>query len=94
MNHTVDGPDVGHDPASETVTASGIAPDQATREEVELRCGNVFQAAVVNEMLSVSAPEPECGSPDKYPQIFEANKAMFGHPDKIDPGRVLRIPTA
>lgn len=27
-----------------------------------------------------------------YPQIFEANKPMLTHPDKIYPGQVLRIP--
>ncbi|MBX2815042.1 MAG: peptidoglycan-binding protein LysM [Saprospiraceae bacterium] len=28
----------------------------------------------------------------KYPVIFEANKPMLEHPDKIYPGQVLRIP--
>lgn len=28
----------------------------------------------------------------KYTQIFEANKPMLSHPDKIYPGQVLRIP--
>jgi len=28
----------------------------------------------------------------KYTQIFEANKPMLTHPDKIYPGQVLRIP--
>jgi nucleoid-associated protein YgaU len=32
------------------------------------------------------------GTPNKYQQIFEANKPMLGHPDKIYPGQVLRIP--
>lgn len=29
---------------------------------------------------------------NKYPLIFEANKPMLTHPDKIYPGQVLRIP--
>jgi nucleoid-associated protein YgaU len=29
---------------------------------------------------------------NKYPVIFEANKPMLTHPDKIYPGQVLRIP--
>ena len=29
---------------------------------------------------------------NKYPKIFEANKPMLSHPDKIYPGQVLRIP--
>lgn len=32
------------------------------------------------------------GSANKYPQIFEANKPMLTHPDKIYPGQKLRIP--
>jgi len=32
------------------------------------------------------------GDPNKYPVIFEANKPMLSHPDKIYPGQVLRIP--
>ncbi len=31
-------------------------------------------------------------SANKYPVIFEANKPMLTHPDKIYPGQVLRIP--
>lgn len=32
------------------------------------------------------------GNGGKYEQIFEANKPMLTHPDKIYPGQVLRIP--
>jgi nucleoid-associated protein YgaU len=32
------------------------------------------------------------GDPNKYPVIFEANKPMLSHPDKIYPGQKLRIP--
>lgn len=28
----------------------------------------------------------------RYPEIFEANRPMLEHPDKIYPGQVLRIP--
>ena len=34
------------------------------------------------------------GDANKYMVIFEANKPMLGHPDKIYPGQVLRIPPA
>jgi len=33
------------------------------------------------------------GDPMKYPVIFEANKPMLSHPDKIYPGQKLRIPS-
>jgi nucleoid-associated protein YgaU len=32
------------------------------------------------------------GKASKYTVIFEANKPMLTHPDKIYPGQVLRIP--
>ncbi len=32
------------------------------------------------------------GNAMKYPVIFEANKPMLEHPDKIYPGQVLRLP--
>ena len=32
------------------------------------------------------------GDANKYPLIFEANKPMLKHPDKIYPGQVLRCP--
>ncbi|MGK3142735.1 peptidoglycan-binding protein LysM [Pantoea sp. C2G6] len=32
------------------------------------------------------------GNANEYNKIFEANKPMLSHPDKIYPGQVLRIP--
>ena len=32
------------------------------------------------------------GDPNKYMKIFEANKPMLSHPDRIYPGQKLRIP--
>ena len=32
------------------------------------------------------------GDASQYPRIFEANKPMLSHPDKIYPGQKLRIP--
>lgn len=111
MGLKVDALQVGFDAPTATVTVSGVAPDQATREKVVLCCGNVDQVAAVNDMLTVQTPEPEAqwhtvvkgdnlskiakafyGDPNKYPVIFEANKPMLTHPDKIYPGQVLRIP--
>ena len=113
MKLNVDALDVSYDATNETVTVAGIAPDQTTREKVVLCCGNVANVAAVNDMMTVSAPEPESqmytvvkgdnlskiskafyGTPNKYTQIFEANKPMLSHPDKIYPGQVLRIPPA
>lgn len=33
------------------------------------------------------------GDANQYPKIFEANKPMLSHPDKIYPGQKLRIPS-
>lgn len=33
------------------------------------------------------------GDAGKYPVIFEANRPMLAHPDKIYPGQMLRIPS-
>ena len=111
MNLKVEALDVSFDAPSATVTVSGIAPDQQTKEKVVLCCGNVAHVAAVNDLMTVATPAPESqwyvvvsgdnlskiskqyyGTPNKYTQIFEANKPMLTHPDKIYPGQVLRIP--
>jgi nucleoid-associated protein YgaU len=111
MNLKVEGLDVSFDAPSGTVTVSGIALDQQTKEKVVLCCGNVAHVAAVNDLMTVATQEPESqwyvvvsgdnlskiskqyyGTPNKYTQIFEANKPMLTHPDKIYPGQVLRIP--
>ena len=52
--------DVDYDGATQTVTVSGIAPDQSTKEKIVLCCGNVAAVAKVNDMLTVASPsEPE-----------------------------------
>jgi len=113
MNLKVDGLDVAFDGATGTVTVSGVAADQATKEKVVLCCGNVEKVATVNDMMTVATPADESkyytvvkgdnlskiskqfyGDPNKYPKIFEANKPMLTHPDKIYPGQLLRIPPA
>jgi nucleoid-associated protein YgaU len=50
-----------------------------------------FYTVVRGDTLSKIAKE-QYGSANKYPQIFEANRPMLTHPDKIYPGQVLRIP--
>jgi nucleoid-associated protein YgaU len=55
-----DGLNVAYDGATQTVTVSGVAPDQETKEKIVLCCGNVASVAKVNDMLTVAAPaEPE-----------------------------------
>ena len=51
----------------------------------------VFYTVKKGDTLSAIAKKT-LGSAGKYPAIFEANKPMLKHPDKIYPGQVLRIP--
>jgi len=51
----------------------------------------VFHTVVRGDTLSAIAKKT-MGSANKYHAIFEANKPMLTHPDKIYPGQVLRIP--
>ena len=111
MGLKADGLSVAFDGATGTVTVSGTAADQQTKEKILLCCGNVSGVARVNDAMTVSAAEPASqyhtvakgdtlsaiakkfyGNANAYMKIFEANKPMLAHPDKIYPGQVLRIP--
>ncbi len=61
--------------------------DQMTVKEP----ASVFHTVQSGESLSKISKE-HYGDPMKYNLIFEANKPMLEHPDKIYPGQVLRIP--
>jgi len=50
-----------------------------------------FYTVQKGDSLSLIA-KSQYGDPMKYPVIFEANKPMLSHPDKIYPGQSLRIP--
>jgi nucleoid-associated protein YgaU len=110
---SAEGLDVAFDGATRTITVSGQASDQQTREKIVLCCGNVQGVGAVDDQMTVAQSEPEAvfytvvrgdtlsriakehyGNANKYPQIFEANRPMLSHPDKIYPGQVLRIPPA
>ncbi len=50
-----------------------------------------YHAVVSGDNLSKIAKK-FYGDANKYPVIFEANRPMLSHPDKIYPGQMLRIP--
>ena len=50
-----------------------------------------FYTVVSGDTLSKIA-KAQYGNANDYMKIFEANKPMLSHPDKIYPGQVLRIP--
>ena len=54
QNLTAQNLKVSYDGASKTVTVSGIAPDQATKEKIVLCCGNVHSVAKVDDQLTVA----------------------------------------
>lgn len=50
-----------------------------------------WYTVVKGDTLSKVAKE-HYGNANAYMKIFEANRPMLGHPDKIYPGQLLRIP--
>ena len=65
----------------------GVAEVEAEDDAV----APVFHTVVKGDTLSAIA-KTTLGSANRYPEIFEANRPMLTHPDKIYPGQVLRIP--
>ncbi|MEP3917751.1 peptidoglycan-binding protein LysM [Ascidiaceihabitans sp.] len=92
------------------VKVSGEAVSQEMKEKVILAVGNVEGVAVVEDSVpSAGEPvfhtvekgdtlwaisSKTLGNGARYEEIFEANKPMLSHPDKIYPGQMLRIPQA
>lgn len=90
------------------VKVTGKAVSQETREKIILAVGNVagvsevhddeadgeeptFYTVKKGDTLSHIA-KATLGNANAYTKIFEANKPMLSHPDKIYPGQMLRIP--
>ena len=59
QNLSADGLAVEFDAASSTVTVSGAAADQATKEKILLCCGNVHGVEQVSDMMTVAEPADE-----------------------------------
>ncbi len=95
--------------AGDKVVVKGGDLSAEEREKVILAVGNVEGVAEVEDeddavqptfhtvekgdtLWAISAKT--LGNGAHYEKIFEANKPMLTHPDKIYPGQVLRIPTA
>lgn len=92
----------------DTVKVSGGDLTAEEREKVILAVGNVEGVAAVEADEADAAvfhtvekgdslwkiAEATLGNGARYEEIFEANRPMLSHPDKIYPGQVLRIPQA
>lgn len=88
------------------VVVTGGDMSQEEREKVILAVGNVEGVAEVEADTSGdpvfhtvekgdtlwAISEKMLGSGARYNEIFEANRPMLSHPDKIYPGQTLRIP--
>ena len=66
QNLSADNLSVKYDGATQTVTVSGVAPDQATREKIVLCCGNVSGVARVEDQMTVAGPK---ASESKYREV-------------------------
>ena len=58
QNLSVDGLGVTFDSTTHTVTVTGTAPDQATKEKILVAAGNEQNVEKVDDQLSVTAPAP------------------------------------
>ncbi len=76
------------------ILALGNVPGIAKVEDhVETPPGEQSNFYTVQKGDTLSAiAKKEYGDPNKYMKIFDANKPMLTHPDKIYPGQVLRVP--
>jgi nucleoid-associated protein YgaU len=70
---------------------AGVSQVEEDIETEEAEDEAVFYTVKSGDTLSKIAKE-QYGNANKYMVIFEANKPMLSHPDKIYPGQVLRIP--
>ena len=70
---------------------AGVEHVQDQLGVVEAAVEPVFYTVVSGDTLSHIA-KAHYGNANAYMKIFEANKPMLSHPDKIYPGQMLRIP--
>lgn len=91
----------------DTVKVEGEAASQEMKEKVIMAVGNVEGIAAVEDNAAGADPvfyevkkgdslwgiaQSALGNGNRYMEIFDANKPMLSHPDKIYPGQNLRIP--
>ncbi len=75
----------------------GVSKVQADELKVSTPDGTVKEAVFYtvkkgDNLSKIAEAHYGKGKASKYTVIFEANKPMLTHPDKIYPGQVLRIP--
>ena len=93
---TVSGEVATQEEKEKIILAAGNIKGVASVEDKIIVTGPVVVASrfvVVKSGDTLSAiSKTVYGDANKYNKIFEANKPMLSHPDKIYPGQTLRIP--
>lgn len=99
------GVDLKIDGEKVVVTGDAVSPEM--KEKIIVAAGNAHGVAQVEAEHQGPAPQfyvvqkgdtlseiaqYTMGKASLYPKIFEANRPMLTHPDKIYPGQTLRIP--
>ena len=80
---------IGHTAGVEAVETELVvedAPDKAEKAPV------LYTVVKGDNLWKIAERHYGKGKGTKHTVIFEANKPMLSHPDKIYPGQVLRIP--
>lgn len=80
-----------HQVAAEAAQAAVAASQAAPAEQTTTVAQSRFHDVVSGDTLSAIAKK-YYGDANQYNKIFEANKPMLSHPDKIYVGQKLRIP--
>ena len=72
-----------------TIAAADAAPDAPVVEIIE---PVFYEVKKGDNLWKIATTNYGKGKGPKYTVIFEANRPMLKHPDKIYPGQMLRIP--
>ena len=78
---------VVYDGASKTVTVSGVAADQATKEKIVLCCGNVHSVAKVDDQLTVaqgSSPAASMYEVKEGDTLSKIAKSVYGNANSYE----------
>ncbi|MEM9582598.1 MAG: peptidoglycan-binding protein LysM [Pseudomonadota bacterium] len=90
---TVKGGDLSAEEREKVILAVGNVEGVAAVDDADDAVASTFHTVEKGDTLwAISAKT--LGNGAHYEKIFEANKPMLTHPDKIYPGQVLRIPQA